>query len=111
MSNSALHFAIIQMGEKQHVAIPGEAFECERIEADIGSEFSIDDVIFVNKGEDVLIKAEAKKYKVVCDIVKQFRDDKIIVFKKKRRKDYSKKRGHRQYRTIVNVKSIEEKKL
>ena len=46
-------------------------------------------------------------YKVKGTVIKQFRDDKVIAYKKRRRQGYERKRGHRQYKTLVLIKSIE----
>ena len=55
----------------------------------------------------MLDKNELSKYKVNGTIIKQFREDKVIAYKKKRRQGYERKRGHRQYKTLVLIKSIE----
>lgn len=107
--NHQIDFAVIKMGDKQHRVVKGEAFECEKIDLPINSEYTIQDIVFIKKGNEILVEDEAKHYKVNCKIIKQFRDDKVIVFKKKRRKGYTRKKGHRQYRTILNVESIEQK--
>jgi large subunit ribosomal protein L21 len=100
-------FAIVNFGSKQYKAVIGEAFEAERINFEIGTKFEINDISLVSdKNEVILEKSELSKYKVVGKVIKEYRDDKVIVFKKKRRKGYTRKRGHRQYVSVFFVEDI-----
>jgi len=101
-------FAILRFGDKQYRVIPGEAIDIERLDIEPNENVSFKDILLISKNDnDVIIsKSELAKYKVNCSVIKEYRDDKIIVFKKKRRKGYTKTRGHRQYRTLLLVKDI-----
>ena len=94
-------FAVIKTGGKQYIAKEGCVIFTERLEGEIGSiiDFANDDVIFSDSesGKTVIVKAEILEHK---------RRDKIIVFKKKRRKDYRRKQGHRQNISVLRIKEI-----
>ena len=101
-------FGIIALGDKQYKIVPGEACEFEKIEGEAGKELVLDNLIMLSDNDEVILeRAALDKYKVKCEIIKQYRENKVISFKKKRRKDYTNKRGHRQYKTLVLIKSIE----
>jgi large subunit ribosomal protein L21 len=104
-------FAVVQFGEKQYKAVVGEAIEIERLDAGIDEKVEIKDILLVVKDNETIIdNNELKKYTVHGKILKEYRDDKVIVFKKKRRKGYVRKRGHRQYKTILLVEDITSSK-
>jgi large subunit ribosomal protein L21 len=94
-------FAVIKTGGKQYVAKEGCVIFTERLNGEVGSivDFANDDVIFSfdNGVKNVVVKAEILEHK---------KRDKIIVFKKKRRKDYRRKQGHRQNISVLRIKEI-----
>lgn len=96
-------FAVIKTGGKQYIAQEGKVIFTERLDGEVGSivDFSDDDVIFS-------FNDSAKKAKVTvrAEIVEHKKRDKIIVFKKKRRKDYRRKQGHRQQISVLRVKEV-----
>jgi len=101
-------FGIIAFGNRQYKIVPGEACIFEKLEGEEGSELNLDNLVMLSDNDEVVLeRARLDRYKVKGEIVKQFREDKVISFKKKRRKDYTNKRGHRQYKTLVLIKSIE----
>ncbi len=104
-------FAIVKFGDKQHKVVVGEAFECERLNLLADSKVEIQDIVLISNdnSEAIIDNNSCSKYKVLCTVIKEYRDDKIIVFKKKRRQGYKRKRGHRQYRTILFVDNIVQK--
>ncbi len=76
-------------------------------EAEIASEVEFDRVLLVDKDGDVTVGTPVVEgAKVVCEILDHVRGDKVIVFKKKRRKGYRKRQGHRQNFTQLKVKEI-----
>ena len=100
-------FGIIARGDKQYKVVPSEACEFEKIDGAEGDEILLDRLIMLSDKDNVIMEEnELSKYSVKGKILKQYRDDKVIVFKKKRRKDYTRKRGHRQYKTLVLIDSI-----
>lgn len=76
-------------------------------EYEIGTEIEIDRVLLLNSDKDTVIGTPTvKNAKVVAEIVEHLKDSKVIVFKKKRRKGYEKKQGHRQNYTRIKIKDI-----
>ena len=99
---------IVAFGDKQYKIIPGEACIFEKIDGEEGSKFQLNNLVMLADNDDVILdKDRLNRYKINCEIIKQYREDKVISFKKKRRKDYTNKRGHRQYKTLVLIKNIE----
>ena len=101
-------YAVIETGGKQYKVVPGEVLDIEKLDADVGSEFKFQKVLLVGKDNDVMIGTPTvENASVTAEIIEHGRAKKVIVFKKKRRKGYKVKRGHRQHFTRVAIKGIE----
>ena len=101
-------FAIVETGGKQLRVQEGLTVRVSKLDAEAGSELSLDKVLMAGEGEDLKIGTPyVEGAKVTCQVVDHGRDKKIIVFKKKRRKDYRKKQGHRQDFTTLKVTAIQ----
>jgi large subunit ribosomal protein L21 len=105
-------FAIIQSGGRQVKVTPGAVVEVDRVDAEPGTEVSIDRVIFVQKddkdGGDILAGSPfVANVKVVGVIDGESRGPKIRVFKKKRRKGMRRTKGHRSTLTRVRITDIQ----
>lgn len=101
-------FGIIAFGDKQYKIVPNEACEFEKIDAEEGKDIELKGLVLVSNNDEIVVdKQSLAGYKVKGTVIKQFRDDKVIAYKKKRRQGYERKRGHRQYKTLVLIKSIE----
>ena len=99
-------YAIIQTGGKQYKVAEGDLLHIEKLEGEAGSKVNFADVLLVG-GKTVKIGAPlVAGAKVDAEIVSQDRDEKIIVYKKKRRKGYEKTQGHRQSLTAVKITKI-----
>lgn len=100
-------YAILRHDGKQWVVSPGSKLYIYETEKNPGESIILLDVIFYRDKERVLIgKPVLKDVNVTCEVLKNFRSKKIIVFKKKRRKNYKKTIGHRQNYTELLVKEI-----
>jgi large subunit ribosomal protein L21 len=100
-------FAIVKTGGKQYRVAPGDQIVVERIAGDVGGEVSIVDVLAIADGDSNSIgRPTLADAWVRAKIVQQPRGTKIIVFKKKRRKNYRRKRGHRQELTVLRIEEI-----
>jgi large subunit ribosomal protein L21 len=100
-------FAIVKTGGKQYRVGIGDQIVVERIAGEIGSEVSLKDVLAIGGTETPVIGTPAiPNASVRAKIVQQPRGSKIIVFKKKRRKNYRRKRGHRQELTVLKIEDI-----
>lgn len=100
-------FAVIKTGGKQYRVAADDEFKVELLEGDEGSQVEFTNVLMVGNGTEVTIGApEVDGATVVADIIKQGRGRKIIAFKKRRRQNSRRKRGHRQYETTVRITDI-----
>jgi len=100
-------YAVIKTGGKQYKVSEGEVLSFEKIEGGKGDIVSFDEVLLVSgDGEARVGTPFVEGAKVVGEIISQIRGPKIIVFKMKRRKGYSKKTGHRQDLTSLKIKEI-----
>jgi large subunit ribosomal protein L21 len=100
-------YAIIQTGGKQYKVQPGEQLKVEKIPGDPGSEIALDNVLAVSTPSGIeLGKPFLDNTSVKATIMRTARDRKVIVFKKKRRKGYHKKQGHRQWYTLLKIQDI-----
>ena len=104
-------YAVIQANDKQYRVEEGQKLIVEKIEGEPESTINFDKVIFLKKGENEYLTGtpHVAGVEVKTSIIKQFKDKKVIVFKKKRRKGYKKKQGHRQNYTLLRVDKIEVK--
>ena len=99
--------AVIKTGGKQYKAKVGDELRVEKISADAGTKVVLDNVLLIGDDSGETIGTpNIEGAKVVCTVEKQFRDKKIIIFKKKRRQNYRRKNGHRQFLSIIKVDEI-----
>ena len=100
-------YAIIKTGGKQYRVEAGLKLKIEQIQADIGSELSIDQVLMVADGDNISVgKPLLSGASVQATVMEQGRHDKIRIFKMKRRKHYQKHQGHRQNYTEIQITGI-----
>ena len=101
-------YAIIRTGGKQFRVEPGLSIRIPTIPGDAGAAVEFNDVLLGNAGSAVKVGVPSIKGATVTgEIVKHGLDDKIIVFKFRRRKNYARKQGHRQAFTEVKIGSID----
>jgi large subunit ribosomal protein L21 len=96
-------YAVIRTGGKQYRVAPGDVLDIDRLPGDAGASITFSEVLATDgKLGGPLIDGAS----VVAEIVSQHRADKVIAFKKKRRKNTHRKRGHRQPFTKVKITAI-----
>jgi large subunit ribosomal protein L21 len=101
-------YAVFSTGGKQYRATTGDVLKVEKIEAEKGATVELDKVLMVGEGEDVKIGAPyLDGGKVTALVVDHGRAEKIKVLKFKRRKNYLKRQGHRQYFTQIEITGID----
>lgn len=101
-------YAVIKTGGKQYKVSPGDTIRVEKLPGEPGQEIELNEVLLVGDGAEVKIgQPLVEGAKVIATVLNQGRSRKIIVFKKKRRKNYKKKRGHRQFYTELQIKEIQ----
>jgi len=96
-------YAVIKTGGKQYRVAKDDVITIERLKGDAGEKITFDQVLMVGDKAGTPLVAGAA---VQGEIVEQARGDKIIVFKKKRRKDYKRTAGHRQDLTVVKITDV-----
>lgn len=100
-------YAIVEIAGKQYKAEVGKKIYVPRLTAELDSEVSFDRVLLLSDGDNVQVGTPTVSgATVTADVVNHVRADKVIVFKKKRRKGYRVKNGHRQPYTQILVKSL-----
>ena len=100
-------YVIVEIAGKQFEAVSGRKLYVNRLQGDEGSSVSFDKVLLTdNDGQVKVGSPVVEGASVSAKIVRHLKDDKIIVFKKKRRKGYKVKNGHRQYLTQVLIEDI-----
>ena len=96
-------FAVIRTGGKQYKVASGDVIAVEKLSGKAGDKVEISDVLAAGDKIGVPLLSGAK---VLAEVVRQFRDDKVVVFKKRRRHNYRRKKGHRQYLTEIKITDI-----
>ncbi|HOO49726.1 MAG: 50S ribosomal protein L21 [Rhodospirillales bacterium] len=96
-------FAVIRTGGKQYKVQKDDKIEVEKLDVEAGKSVDFDEVLFVDgKIGAPLVKGA----KVVAKVLEQKRAPKITIFKKKRRQNYRRKKGHRQNLTLLQITDI-----
>lgn len=100
-------FAVIKTGGKQYVVKEGDVLQVERLGVEAGHKVLLDQVLMIEEGEKTLIGTPLLGNAVVrAEIRKNFKGEKVLVFKKKRRKQFRRTRGHRQLLTEIRIEKI-----
>ena len=100
-------YAVIKTGGKQYRVSKDDTLTIERLEGEAGGTITFEDVLMVGEGEKVKIGTPiVKGAKVTAELVEQTRGRKVIAFKKRRRQNSRRKRGHRQDLTTVKITGI-----
>ncbi|MAP24604.1 MAG: 50S ribosomal protein L21 [Rickettsiales bacterium] len=100
-------FAIIKTGGKQYRVTKGTKLLVEKLEGDAGSEVKFSEVLMTGDETSSEVGAPfVKGVEVVAKLTDQIKDKKVIIFKKKRRQNYRRKRGHRQLKSVIEIVDI-----
>ena len=99
-------YAIFKHGGKQYRVSEGEYLKLDHFSAEAKSTVEITEVLAVNDGEVKVCAPFVKGAKVVLEVVNEGKDKKVVIYKKRRRKDSKLKRGFRRQFTRVKVVSI-----
>ncbi len=101
-------YAVIRTGGKQYRVAAGNRIKVEKLPADVGAEFTIEEVLAVGEGETVKLGTPLLAgASVTAKVVSHGRDDKVRIFKLRRRKHYQKHQGHRQSFTEIEITTID----
>ncbi len=100
-------YAVIRTGGKQYRVSEGMTLAVEKLDGDPGDAIEFADVLMRGTGSETTVGTPVVEgAKVTGVIVRQGRGERILVYKKKKRKNYRRRQGHRQYETTVRVTAI-----
>ncbi len=100
-------YAIVEIAGQQFKVAKDQKVYVHRLQEEEGKKVSFHNVLLLENGKDITVGAPAIDGAAVeAKVVKHLKGDKVIVFKKKRRKGYQKKNGHRQYLTEILIEGI-----
>jgi len=102
-------YALVRTGGKQYRVAKDDTILVERISADEGAEIILDDIVMLGDGDKVTIGTpRVEGAAVSATVVRQTRGPKIIIFRRKRRKNHRRTQGHRQDLTLLKINAIAE---
>ena len=102
--------AVVKTGGKQYKVAKGDEIRVEKLDGNVGDSINLSQVLAC--GEEKSAKFGnpfLEGHSVVCEVTEQYKEKKIVVFKKHRRKNYRRKNGHRQLLTRLKVTAINVK--
>lgn len=100
-------FAVIKTGGKQYKVAQDDVIVIEKLDAEAGNECIFDNVLMIGEGDKVdMGEPTLAGAQVVGEVVEQTRGAKVIIFKKRQRNTYRRKKGHRQHQTVVKITEI-----
>jgi large subunit ribosomal protein L21 len=100
-------FAVIRTGGKQYRVVADDVLTIEKLEGDVGATLTLSEVLLLGGDKPQTGTPLVKGASVVAEILEQGKGEKVIAFKKKRRKNTHRKRGHRQPFTKVKITAIQ----
>ena len=100
-------YAIIKTGGKQYRVQENDVFKVEKLNAEVGDSVVFDEVLAVGGDSLIVGKPYVEGYAVNAEVVEQGKNDKVVIYKYKAKKDYRRKNGHRQPYTLVKVTGID----
>ncbi|MFO7809936.1 MAG: 50S ribosomal protein L21 [Candidatus Delongbacteria bacterium] len=100
-------YAVVEISGKQQIVRPDEVLKVDRLNAESGDAVVLDKVLALGEGKEMNFGTPyLEGASVVVEVLENKKDKKVNVFKKKRRKRYEVKKGHRQHLSVVKVKEI-----
>lgn len=100
-------FAVLMTGGKQYKVSQGDVIQVEKLDLEVGKTITLDKILMVGEGDQCKVGSPyVEGSQVTCEVTEQLKGAKIIVFKKKRRKNYRRKNGHRQLYTRLKITDI-----
>src|SRR4051812_29738593 len=100
-------FAVVRTGGKQYRVAPGDKIVVEKLDGNAGDKVTLGDVLLAGDGGNL---KSTDGLTVAAEIIAQAKADKVTVFKKRRRHNYRRKKGHRQQHTILRIVAIGDHK-
>jgi large subunit ribosomal protein L21 len=105
--SAGIMFAVIRTGGKQYKVAKDDVISVEKLAGEPGAAIELAEVLMIGEGAEVATGTPLLEGALVsATVVEQSRAPKIIVFKKQRRKNYRRKKGHRQHQTVLRITEI-----
>ncbi len=101
-------FAVVRTGGKQYRVAAGDKIVVEKLAGDAGQTITLGDVLIAGDGSDL---KPTDGLTVTAEIIAQAKAEKVIIFKKRRRHNYRRKKGHRQQHTILRIVQVGDSKF
>ncbi len=100
--------AIINLSGKQYHIGEGDIIEVFKLNHKKGEQFTINDVALIEKDGVLLTDPDTiKNYSIVAEVLEEKKGKKVLVFKKKKKTEYKRKKGHRDYISVVKILKIQ----
>ena len=100
-------YAVIRSGGKQYRVAPGQTIRLEQLTGEVGAKVQLGDVLLIENDGNIQVGSPLiANAKVETTVLEQDRSKKVLVFKKKRKKQYRRTQGHRQDFTAVRIDNI-----
>lgn len=101
------NYAIAEIAGKQVILEPGKKIRVPKLDLEEGAEYTADKILYLRKGDDVTVgQPYVEDSAIKATVVGHDREAKIIVYKKRRRKRYDVKKGHRQNYSVIEVEKF-----
>ena len=99
-------FAVVRTGGKQYRVEKNAKIEVELLDVKEGDSIDLEILAFSGNGAELAVGKDISGAKVSAKVLSHIRNDKVVVFKKRRRQNYRRKAGHRQHKTILEITDI-----
>ncbi len=100
-------YAVVKTGGKQYKVAKGDVIKVERLDGDAGDVIQLDEILMIGDGSKVTVgEPMISGAAIAAEILEQGRAKKVIVFKKRRRQNYRRKKGHKQHLSVLRVTDI-----
>lgn len=99
-------YAVIKTGGKQYRVAKDAVIKVERLDGEVGASVTFPEVLMVGGDNPVVGTPMVAGASVTATVLEQTRGEKVIIFKKRRRKNYRRRNGHRQHLTVVRIADI-----
>lgn len=100
-------YAVVESGGKQYRVQAGDTLNVELLDAEPGAKVELGRVLACSDGKELKLgRPDVAGCKVIAEVIRHTRGPKLVSFKMKRRKGYSRKKGHRQELTVIKIEAI-----
>ncbi|NBT29751.1 MAG: 50S ribosomal protein L21 [Gammaproteobacteria bacterium] len=100
-------YAVVKTGGKQYRVAKNDVLTVEKLDGDAGASVELGEVLAMDDGKGLTVGAPlVDGARVAAEVLEQKKGDKVVIFKKKRRKNYRRTKGHRQQLTVIRITDI-----